>query len=69
MLGKFIYGKIITGVVKLSLQIAICDDEPIVLDTLSEMVDKAMAKKKISYKINTFSSEEKMDMDFIVLRI
>lgn len=60
MLGKFIYGKIITGVMKLSLQIAICDDEPIVLNTLFKMVDKAMAKKKIPYKINTFSSGEKL---------
>lgn len=42
------------------LNIAICDDESILLSTLSEMVDKAMSKKKIPFKISTFFSGKEL---------
>lgn len=45
---------------KLNLRIAICDDEPILLNTLSMMVEKVMSKKKIPFKIDTFSSGTKL---------
>lgn len=47
-------------VMKLNLHIAICDDEPILLNTLSMMVEEVMSKKKIPFEIDTFSSGEKL---------
>ena len=44
----------------MNLHIAICDDEPILLDTLSTMVEKVMSKKKVPFEINIFSSGKKL---------
>lgn len=44
----------------MNLHIAICDDEPILLNTLSTMVEKVLSEKKIPFEIDTFSSGKKL---------
>ncbi len=44
----------------MNLYIAICDDEPILLNTLSIMVEKVMSKKQIPFQIYRFSSGKKL---------